>query len=125
MFGQVADNHLWIRDVMHMTVVDNPLHSIDYSKDAMPALFIGVPRIYEKVYSNLVAGLPPTWTLSLPELGGIIKKKAKEKIGFSKIKFAVTGAAPINPDILTLFSKLGVPLFEGYGMTEILYLIHI
>ncbi len=117
-FGQVADNHLWIRDVMHMTVVDNPLHSIDYSKDAMPALFIGVPRIYEKVYSNLVAGLPPTWTLSLPVLGGIIKKKAKEKIGFSKIKFAVTGAAPINPDILKLFSKLGVPLFEGYGMTE-------
>ena len=90
----------------------------DYSKDAMPALFIGVPRIYEKVYSNLVAGLPPTWLLSLPVLGGVIKKKAKEKIGFSNVKFAVTGAAPINPDILKLFTKLGVPLFEGYGMTE-------
>ena len=117
-FGQVADNHLWIRDAMHMTVVDSPLHSIDYCKEAMPALFIGVPRIYEKVYSNLVAGLPPTWLLSVPGLGGIIKKKAKGKIGFSNVKFAVTGAAPINPDILKLFSKLGVPLFEGYGMTE-------
>lgn len=117
-FGQVADNHLWIRDAMHMTVVDSPLHSIDYCKEAMPALFIGVPRIYEKVYSNLVAGLPPTWLLSVPGLGGVIKKKAKGKIGFSNVKFAVTGAAPINPDILKLFSKLGVPLFEGYGMTE-------
>jgi len=117
-FGQVADNHKWIRDGMHMTVVDNPLHSIDYCKEVMPHLFIGVPRIYEKVYSNLVAGLPPAWLLSIPVLGGIIKKKAKEKIGFTNVKFAVTGAAPINPDILKLFGKLGVPLFEGYGMTE-------
>jgi long-chain acyl-CoA synthetase len=32
--------------------------------------------------------------------------------------YAITGAAPINPDILELFHKLGIPLFEGYGMTE-------
>ena len=117
-FGQLADNHLWIRDGIHMRVVDNPLHAIDYCKEVQPHLFIGVPRIYEKVYSNLVAGLPPTWLLSLPVLGNIIKKKAKGKIGFSNVKFSITGAAPINPDILTLFHKLGVPLFEGYGMTE-------
>ncbi len=117
-FGQLADNHLWIRDGIHMRVVDNPLHAIDYCKEVQPHLFIGVPRIYEKVYSNLVAGLPSTWLLSLPVLGNIIKKKAKGKIGFSNVKFSITGAAPINPDILTLFHKLGVPLFEGYGMTE-------
>ena len=117
-FGQLADNHLWIRDGIHMRVVDNPLHAIDYCKEVQPHLFIGVPRIYEKVYSNLVAGLPPIWLLSLPVLGNIIKKKAKGKIGFSNVKFSITGAAPINPDILTLFHKLGVPLFEGYGMTE-------
>ena len=118
-FGQLADNHLWIRDAIHMRVVDNPLHAIDYCKEVQPHLFIGVPRIYEKVYSNLVAGLG--WKVKLlgvPVLGGIIKKKAKEKIGFSNVIFSITGAAPINPDILTLFHKLGVPLFEGYGMTE-------
>jgi len=117
-FGQLADNHIWIRDAIHMRVVDNPLHSIDYCKEVNPHLFIGVPRIYEKVYSNLVAGLPPTWLLSLPVLGNVIRKKAKGKIGFSNLRFAITGAAPINPDILTLFHKLGVPLYEGYGMTE-------
>jgi long-chain acyl-CoA synthetase len=117
-FGQLADNHIWIRDAIHMRVVDNPLHSIDYCKEVNPHLFIGVPRIYEKVYSNLVAGLPPAWLLSLPVLGNIIKKKAKGKIGFTNLRFAITGAAPINPDILTLFHKLGVPLYEGYGMTE-------
>ena len=117
-FGQVADNHLWIRDAIHMRVVDNPLHSIDYCKEVQPHLFIGVPRIYEKVYSNLVAKLPPAFLLSLPGIGGIIKNKAKANIGMSNVKYAITGAAPINQDILHLFHKLGVPLFEGYGMTE-------
>ena len=118
-FGQLADNHIWIRDAMHMRVVSSPLESIDYAKEVEPALFIGVPRIYEKVYSNLVAGLGSKvkW-LKIPILKGIVRKKAKQKIGFSKLKFAITGAAPINPDILHLFHKLEIPLFEGYGMTE-------
>ena len=34
------------------------------------------------------------------------------------MKFAISGAAPINPDILSLFQDLGIPLYEGYGMTE-------
>ena len=118
-FGQLADNHIWIRDAIHMRVVDNPLHSIDYCKEVNPHLFIGVPRIYEKVYSNLVAGLGSKvgW-LKLPILGNIVRKKAKEKIGFTNLKFAITGAAPINPDILHLFHDLGIPIYEGYGMTE-------
>jgi long-subunit acyl-CoA synthetase (AMP-forming) len=118
-FGQLADNHIWIRDALHMRVVDNPLHSIDYCKEVNPHLFIGVPRIYEKVYSNLVAGLGSKvgW-LKLPILGNIVRKKAKGKIGFTNMKFAITGAAPINPDILHLFHDLGIPLYEGYGMTE-------
>ena len=118
-FGQLADNLIWIRDAMHMRVVDNPLHSIDYCKEVQPHLFIGVPRIYEKVYSNLMAALgSKLGLLKIPVLGGIIKKKAKAKIGFSNVTYAITGAAPINPDILELFHALGIPLYEGYGMTE-------
>ena len=118
-FGQLADNHIWIRDAMHMRVVGNPLESIDYAKEVEPSLFIGVPRIYEKVYSNLVAGLGSKvkW-LSIPVLKGVVRKAAKKKIGFSNLKYAITGAAPINADILHLFQKLDIPLFEGYGMTE-------
>ena len=118
-FGQLVDNHAWIREGLHMHVVDNPLHAIDYCKEVQPHLFIGVPRIYEKVYSNLVAGLGgKVKLLGIPILGGIIKKAAKKKIGMSNCIYAITGAAPINPDILELFHKLDVPLFEGYGMTE-------
>ena len=118
-FGQLVDNHAWIREALHMRVVDNPLHAIDYCKEVQPHLFIGVPRIYEKVYSNLVAGLGgKVKLLGIPLLGGLIKKKARAKIGMSNCVYAITGAAPINPDILELFHKLDIPLFEGYGMTE-------
>jgi len=118
-FGQLADNLIWIRDAMHMRVVDNPLHSIDYCKEVQPHLFIGVPRIYEKVYSNLMAKLgSKLGLLKIPVLGGIIKKKAVSAIGFSNVTYAITGAAPINTDILELFHTLDIPLYEGYGMTE-------
>ena len=56
--------------------------------------------------------------VGIPILGGIIKKKAKEAIGMSNCVYAITGAAPINPDILELFHNLDIPLYEGYGMTE-------
>jgi long-chain acyl-CoA synthetase len=118
-FGQLADNLIWIRDAMHMRVVDNPLHSIDYCKEVQPHLFIGVPRIYEKVYSNLMAKLgSKLGLLKIPVLGGFIKKKAVSAIGFSNVTYAITGAAPINTDILELFHTLDIPLYEGYGMTE-------
>jgi long-chain acyl-CoA synthetase len=119
-FGQLVDNHIWIRDAIHMRVVDSPLESIDYAKEVQPHLFIGVPRIYEKVYSNLqsvLSGLPGI-LIKIPVIKNKIKDKIKAKIGMSNCTYAITGAAPINPDILRLFHTLGIPLYEGYGMTE-------
>ena len=121
-FGQVADNHLWVRDALHLHVVDNALHAVDYAKKVQPALFIGVPRIYEKVYSNLKSTLDSKAVirigLKIPGLKKVLQKAVKKKIGMVNCKYAITGAAPINPDILKLFHHIGVPLYEGYGMTE-------
>lgn len=120
-FGQLVDNHLWCRSAIHMHVVDNALHVVDYAKKVQPHLFIGVPRIYEKIYSSLFSkfGSGALKTLSgLPLIGGYLKGKAREAVGMSNVRFAVTGAAPINPDILRFFHKFGIPVYEGYGMTE-------
>ncbi|MBJ08692.1 MAG: hypothetical protein CMB63_01585 [Euryarchaeota archaeon] len=120
-FGQLVDNHLWCRSAIHMHVVDNALHVVDYAKKVQPHLFIGVPRIYEKIYSSLFSkfGSGALKVLSgLPGIGGFLKGKAREAVGMSNVRFAVTGAAPINPDILKFFHKFGIPIYEGYGMTE-------
>ena len=120
-FGQLVDNHLWCRSAIHMHVVDNALHVVDYAKRVQPHLFIGVPRIYEKIYSSLFSkfGSGALKVLSgLPGVGGFLKGKAREAVGMSNVRFAVTGAAPINADILKFFHKFGIPIYEGYGMND-------
>ncbi|HJL75324.1 MAG TPA: AMP-dependent synthetase/ligase [Candidatus Marinimicrobia bacterium] len=121
-FGQLVDNHYWVRRALHMHIVDNPLNTVDYAKEVQPHLFVSVPRIYEKIYSNLKAAIDTKAILKIglkiPLLSNIFKKKLKEAAGFSNSRFAISGAAPINPEILKLFQNLDIPLFEGYGMTE-------
>ncbi|MEW6261464.1 MAG: AMP-binding protein [Thermodesulfobacteriota bacterium] len=47
-----------------------------------------------------------------------IFRKLKKRLGFDRTRIAVSGAAPISPDILIFFHAIGVPLREGYGQTE-------
>ena len=121
-FGQLVDNHYWVRRALHMHIVDSPLNTVDYAKEVQPHLFISVPRIYEKIYSNLKAAIDSKAVLriglKIPGLSNVFKKKLREAAGFGNSRFAISGAAPINPDILKLFQELDIPLFEGYGMTE-------
>lgn len=42
----------------------------------------------------------------------------KERLGMEKMRYAFSGAAPISPDILRFYQKIGLTLVEGYGMTE-------
>ena len=118
-FGACLDLGGWPFFAFHMRVVDSPLHSVDYAKMCNPALFASVPRVYEKLASNLNAGLGgKIKLLGVPVLGGIIKKKARQAIGFGNVQFAITGAAPISDSIMELFHKLEIPLYSGFGLTE-------
>ena len=121
-FGQLIDTHFCLQRAMHLYVVDNPLNVVDHSKNVQPHLFIGVPRIYEKIYSNLKSAIDSKAVLKiglkLPILSNVFKNLLKKKTGFSETKYAGSGAAPINPNILKFFRSLDFPIYEGYGMTE-------
>ncbi len=45
-------------------------------------------------------------------------RKLKERMGFDRMRVAISGAAPIAPEILHFYQSIGVNLIEAYGQTE-------
>ncbi len=45
-------------------------------------------------------------------------RKLKERLGFDHVRLGFSGAAPISHNILKYFQSIGIPIREGYGMTE-------
>lgn len=118
---------------------------LEYIQEAKPTLFVGVPRVYEKFHSRLVArfeeasgikGALLKKALETNEkrveaeaaggsggaLAGILDKialsKVREGLGMDQVEIAITAAAPINPDLVRFFLTIGIPLHELYGMSE-------
>jgi len=116
-------------------------------REIAPTLFLGVPRIWEKLHATIetkiretgglrlalynralaatmpFADLPPErWSaaqrLSHSLWSWLVLRSLNNFIGLRKCRLALSGAAPIAPDMLRFFRALGVPIREGYGMTE-------
>lgn len=112
-----------------------------------PTVLISVPRIYERVYGRIQnsLGQKKLWEKKLfnlavdvgwqrfestqgrtgwhpkqllwPLLHKLVARNITEKFG-GRLKVAVSGGAALSPEIARLFVALGVPLFQGYGLTE-------
>ena len=116
-------------------------------REVAPSMFLGVPRIWEKLHSAISlkmheagglrqrlfdAGMRSCapFAYKTPQqrtLGerlqfafyyGLIFRALQNFIGLRDVKVALTGAAPISPSIVLFFRTLGIPLLEVYGMTE-------
>ncbi len=62
--------------------------------------------------------IPLLWKTAYTLADWAIFRKVKERLGFDRVRVAISGAAPISPDILRFFHALGIPLREVYGQTE-------
>jgi len=115
---------------------------------ARPHWFPSVPRVYEKVHTKIISGAQAKGGLALKIFNWAVKvglqvsdlKVAKKpippllgmkyglatKLVFSKVqealggrvRWCISGAAPINPEIARFFHGAGVLIVEGIGMTE-------
>jgi long-chain acyl-CoA synthetase len=111
--------------------------------EVSPSYFPSVPRMFEKIYTLATTNAPDKEQLRQAVQVGVKVRQLREagqevppelQAGFDQaeealyknvrglfgtnIREAVTGAAPIAPEILEFFYACGVPVMEGYGMTE-------
>ena len=54
----------------------------------------------------------------------VVFRKLKERLGFDRVRVGFSGAAPISHEILKFFQSIGIPIREGYGMTETTGITH-
>ena len=120
-------------------------HIGDLVAEIKPTVFAGVPRFYEKVYDKImdkVNHAPPVrralfnWALgqgrnAYPKVlagetpGGfgygladkLVLSKVREGLG-GRVRFCVSGGAPLPVFVNEFFQSIGVQILEGYGLTE-------
>ncbi len=88
---------------------------------ARPTLFVSVPRLWLKFQMGILKKMPPKKLdlfLKIPILSWIVRRKILKALGLQDARFAGSGSAPIPPELITWYRKLGLELLEGYGMSE-------
>jgi len=125
--------------------IDDLAHDL---RQTGPTVMFGTPRIFEKFYARIVTGIRdatafqravynwalkvgtrmsdtrirgarPSWRLrGLHALAHfLIFRKIRDLFG-GRIRFMLSGGAPISPEIIRFFHRVGIDIYEVYGMTE-------
>src|SRR5437667_2187741 len=120
----------------------------DNLKEVRPHFICSVPRVFEKVYAKILTGVQAgspvkkrifNWAMDVGRevshrqragqpIGGALalKRKLADRLVFEKLhqalggrlRWAVSGGAPLAPDIAEFFHAAGILILEGYGLTE-------
>ncbi|HUH05669.1 MAG TPA: AMP-binding protein [Kofleriaceae bacterium] len=117
-------------------------------REVSPTVFLGVPRIWEKVASSVtvkmknsswlkrslydyftargqaigarrLAGTLRVWDRLVWKVGDLtVFRPLQERLGLRDCALPISGAAPISPDLIRWYHGIGIPIYEGYGLTE-------
>jgi long-chain acyl-CoA synthetase len=125
---RVLVEHGWLATGMHVFFAESlDTFTADLQR-ARPTIFFSVPRLWVKFQHGVHHKMPPAKLdrlLSIPIIGGLVRRKVLKALGLDQCRFAAGGAAPMPVALLRWYRKLGLPINEGYGMTENLALSHL
>ncbi|HUR75825.1 MAG TPA: AMP-binding protein [Sporichthya sp.] len=77
------------------------------------------PRFAVDTFWHLVETRRPTYFSAVPTIYALLDSRTDREVDSSSLRFALCGAAPMPADQITLFERrFGVPLVEGYGLSE-------
>jgi long-chain acyl-CoA synthetase len=130
-----------------VTTCPDPSLIGQYLREVHPETMFGVPRVWEKIHAGIQAALSAnedakarfdqavaaaepiaerrtlgtasdedesTWA-SLDELAF---RNVRQLVGLDGLQYAITGAAPIPPELIRWYRAIGVPMSEIYGLSE-------
>lgn len=140
--------YVYIRYGMRIHFAESIERVPDNLKEVRPTIFIGVPRIFEKVFerartkaalSGRVNEIIFDWAIEVAKEFATLNEKKQpipmslaakhgiaDKIVFSKLRdffggrlrFCITGGAALPDEIYLIFTGAGISIMQGYGLTE-------
>ena len=129
----------------HTLYFTNPDLLVGHLAEVKPTMFSTVPRVLEKVYDKVSLGVAEadglkkkigSWALEmgqeydLSKPGGgvspvkhavadkLVYSKLREKLGLTRVKAVASGGAALRADLASSFTAFGIPIVQGYGLTE-------
>ncbi|GAB3537925.1 AMP-binding protein [Noviherbaspirillum agri] len=88
---------------------------------AAPTRFFGVPLVYSRIQAGVLKKVPQKKLdrmMMIPILRNIVRRKILSGIGLQNLRMCVVGAAPMPVPLMDWYRKLGIDIYQGYGMTE-------
>lgn len=105
-----------------ITSVPDPAQLPQVLAQVRPTTFVAVPRIWEKLKFGVERQLSADEATAAAFEAGVpqVVDAVRAKIGFDRLKWALSGAAAIPPHVYAFMQKLGIPVVEMWGMSECL-----
>ncbi len=145
---RMMTHYMHIAHGTDVTTCPDPTQLAVYLRQVRPEFFLGVPRVWEKLYAGIQAALsadpekkagfdralevgaraaefrnrcealPPELQAAWEQVDAAAFANVRSLVGLDCMQVALTGAAPIPRQVLDFFIHIGVPLSEVYGMSE-------
>jgi long-subunit acyl-CoA synthetase (AMP-forming) len=144
---RMAGHYLALCAGFEVTTCPDATQLAAYIRAVRPQTMFGVPRVWEKIHAGIQAAMAADPEVAKAfdaavakaepiaerrtdgsdttedqvaweELDEEVFRKVRKRAGLGALKFAVTGAAPIPPELIRWYRAIGVPLSEIYGLSE-------